>query len=81
VQYAHDVQTKIWLISAGFGIAPTGALAKRPGLVFRPLPPGLPLVQTVLAWHRNDDSPALKNFRACFGAVEYSAGTGSRRKK
>ena len=57
VQYANDVQTKLWLISAGFGIAPTiAAMAeiKRPGLVFRPLPPGLPPVQTVLAWRRED---------------------------
>lgn len=63
-QYANDIQTKMWLISAGFGIAPTTATlseVQRPGLVFRPLPPGLPLVHTVLAWRRNDASPALQN--------------------
>ena len=68
-QYAHDVQTKLWLISAGFGIAPTTATVqevKRPGLVFRPLPPGLPPVRTVLAWHRDDNSPVLKQFRDTF---------------
>jgi len=65
VQYANDIQTKMWLISAGFGIAPTTATlgeVKRPGLVFRPLPPGLPPVQTVLVWRRDDPSPALKHF-------------------
>jgi len=65
VQYANDIQTKMWLISAGFGIAPTTATlgeVKRPGLVFRPLPPGLPPVQTILAWRRDDASPALKQF-------------------
>jgi DNA-binding transcriptional LysR family regulator len=65
VQYANDIQTKMWLISAGFGIAPTTATlseVKRAGLVFRPLPPGLPPVQTVLVWRRNDDSLALANF-------------------
>jgi len=65
VQYANDIQTKMWLISAGFGIAPTTATlseVKRPGLVFRPLPPGLPPVQTALAWRRDDDSLALANF-------------------
>jgi DNA-binding transcriptional LysR family regulator len=69
VQYANDVQTKLWLISAGFGIAPTIAATaeiKRPGLVFRPLPPGLPPVQTVLAWRREDRSPVLTHFRQCF---------------
>jgi DNA-binding transcriptional LysR family regulator len=68
-QYANDIETKLWLISAGFGIAPTTAsLAriKRPGLIFKPLPKGLPSVETVLVWHRNDDSPVLTNFRACF---------------
>lgn len=71
VQYANDIQTKMWLISAGFGIAPTTATlaeVKRPGLVFRPLPPGLPPVQTVLAWRRDDPSPVLKNFREMFTA-------------
>jgi DNA-binding transcriptional LysR family regulator len=68
-QYANDVQTKMWLISAGFGIAPTIAAVpevRRMGLVFRPLPPGLPPVQTVLSWRRDDNSPVLKQFKACF---------------
>lgn len=71
-QYAQDVQIKMWLISAGFGVAPaTAALSevKRPGLVFRPLPPGLPPVETVLVWRRDDTSPLVKNFLDCFAAV------------
>jgi DNA-binding transcriptional LysR family regulator len=69
VQYANDVQTKMWLISAGFGIAPTTyrlAEVKRPGLVFRPLPAGLPPVQTVLAWRRADPSALVQHFCASF---------------
>lgn len=69
VQYANDIQIKMWLISAGFGIAPTTATlaeVKRPGLTFRPLPPGLPPVHTVLAWRRADDSPILAHFAGCF---------------
>ncbi len=69
VQYAHDIQLKMWLISAGFGVAPvteTLRQVKRPGLVFRELPPGLPEVQTVLVWRRNDDSPVLTHFKAAF---------------
>lgn len=70
-QYANDIQTKMWLISAGFGIAPTTATlaeVKRPGLIFRPLPEGLPPVHTVLVWQRSDASPILQNFRQFFPA-------------
>jgi DNA-binding transcriptional LysR family regulator len=71
-QYANDIQTKMWLISAGFGIAPTTATlaeVKRPGLVFRPLPEGLPPVHTILVWRRSDDSPVLNNFQKYFPAL------------
>ena len=74
-QYANDVQTKMWLVAAGFGIAPTTATlaeVKRPGLVFRPLPPGLPPVQAVLAWRRDDHSPLLAHFRAGFATFDQS---------
>ena len=69
VQYANDIQTKMWLISAGFGIAPTIATfeeVRRPGLTFRPLPSALPLVQTVLVWRRDDSSPVLSRFCGSF---------------
>jgi len=72
VQYANDIQTKMWLISAGFGIAPTTATIEeiqRPGLVFRPLPPGLPPVPTVLAWRRDDHFAALRHLCDAFPAV------------
>ena len=72
-QYAQDVQVKLWLISAGFGIAPvTATLAgmRRAGVVFRSLPHGLPPVQTVLAWRRLDASPVLKNFLDSFSATK-----------
>ena len=68
-QYTNDIQTKLWLISAGFGIAPTTATlaeVRRPGLCFRKLPPGLPPVQTILVWRREDHSPVLTHFRDCF---------------
>jgi DNA-binding transcriptional LysR family regulator len=69
VQYANDIQMKMWLISAGFGMAPTIATfeeVKRPGLTFRPLPSALPLVQTVLVWRREDTSPVLARFCESF---------------
>lgn len=68
-QYANDIQTKMWLISAGFGIAPTAATlgeVKRTGLIYRPLPSPLPPIQTVLAWRRADDSPVVRIFRESF---------------
>ncbi|MDB6124111.1 MAG: Transcriptional regulator, LysR family [Pedosphaera sp.] len=68
-QYANDINSKMWLISAGFGIAPTTktiAEVKRPGLVFRELPPGLPLVQTLIVWKRTNNSPIVQNFIECF---------------
>jgi DNA-binding transcriptional LysR family regulator len=68
-QFANDIQSKLWLISAGFGISPTSAnfsKTKRPGLVFRPLPPGLPLVETAVVWRRADTSQAMKQLLAFF---------------
>ena len=68
-QYANDVHSKLWLISAGFGIAPTTktiAEIKRPGLVFRELPKGLPPVQTLIVWKRSNESPIIRNFVANF---------------
>ena len=72
-QYAQDIQIKMWLISAVFGIAPTTATlaeVKRPGLVFRALPPGLPPVKTVLVWRRSDSSPIVKNFLQYFSDLK-----------
>jgi len=72
-QYANDVQTKMWLISAGFGIAPTTATLaeiKRPGLVYRDLPGPVPPVQTVLAWRRSDRSPIVSAFRESFAELK-----------
>ena len=68
-QYANDINAKMWLISAGFGIAPTMASlaeVKRPGLSYRKLPPGLPMLETVVAWKRGNNSPILKNFLQFF---------------
>lgn len=72
-QYAHDIQTKMWLISAGFGMAPTTATLRqirRPGLVFRGLPSPLAPVKTVLAWRKTDNSPVLEHFRDCFQPIQ-----------
>jgi len=70
----------LWLVSAGFGIAPTTAAVskiKLPGLVFLPLPPGLPQVKTVIAWRRNSSSPILRNFLNSLAAASPPARLGS----
>lgn len=68
-QYANDIQSKMWLISAGLGIAPTTRIiaeTRRPGLTFRELPSKLPNVKTVIAWKRSNHSPALRHFLTFF---------------
>ena len=65
----NDVHSKIWLISAGFGIGPvtkTMAEVKRPGLIFRESPEGLPLVETLIVWKRSNAPPAPKTFFGLF---------------
>jgi DNA-binding transcriptional LysR family regulator len=72
-QYANDVQTVLWLVSAGLGISPTTetlAEITRPGLVFRQLPAGLPMVRTLLVWKRGDTSPLLREFLRRFETAE-----------
>lgn len=79
-QYARDISSMLWLVSAGFGIAPTTAAVskiKLPGLVFLPLPPGLPQVKTVIAWKRNSSSPILRNFLNSLAAASPPARLGS----
>jgi DNA-binding transcriptional LysR family regulator len=75
-QFANDIQTKLWLISAGFGIAPTSAnfsQIKRPGLIFRPLPSGLPLMETAVAWRRADTSPVMKQLLSFFKEIPHTS--------
>ena len=63
-QYAEEIHTKIWLVAAGFGIAPTaGSLdITRKGVVYRRLADGAPKHQMVAAWRSGDPSPAIQQF-------------------
>jgi DNA-binding transcriptional LysR family regulator len=64
-QEAIQMQTIVSLVSAGMGIAlvpqSVGNL-RRTGVEYRPLAQATPLVETGLAWRRDNTSPVLKGF-------------------
>jgi len=64
-QEAIQMQTIVSLVSAGMGIAlvpqSVGNL-RRPGVEYRPLTQATPLVETGLAWRRDNASPVLRGF-------------------
>lgn len=64
-QEAIQMQTIVSLVSAGMGIAlvpqSVGNL-RRPGVAYLPLAQSTPLVETGLAWRRDNASPVLKGF-------------------
>ncbi|GGI20520.1 MAG: LysR substrate-binding domain-containing protein [Oxalicibacterium faecigallinarum] len=64
-QEAIQMQTIIGLVSAGMGIAlvpQSVSNLKRPGVDYRPLTNKTPLVETGLAWRRDNTSPVLRAF-------------------
>jgi DNA-binding transcriptional LysR family regulator len=66
---AHDLQTLIWLVSAGFGVCPypsSLAEAAPAGVVFREFSPPFPRLSLQLEWCRTNDSEILRNFIECF---------------
>ena len=64
-QYANDLQTVIWLVAVGAGVAIVSAglsnLARR-SVVYRPLQPRGPMVEMAIAWRRDAVSPTLEAF-------------------
>jgi DNA-binding transcriptional LysR family regulator len=64
-QEAIQMQTIVSLVSAGMGIAlvpQSVSNLRRPGVQYRPLVQATPLVETGLAWRRDNASPVLKGF-------------------
>ncbi|QBE64707.1 LysR family transcriptional regulator [Pseudoduganella lutea] len=64
-QEAIQMQTIVSLVSAGMGIAlvpQSVSNLRRPGVEYRPLAQATPLVETGLAWRRDNTSPVLKGF-------------------
>ncbi|RKG59623.1 LysR family transcriptional regulator [Corallococcus sp. AB011P] len=64
-QYAQNVATKIWFVSAGFGIAPmphTPDTEHHSGVAFIDLPEDAPVTNTAIAWRKSGGTPALLRF-------------------
>jgi DNA-binding transcriptional LysR family regulator len=64
-QEAIQMQTIVGLVSAGMGIAlvpQSVSNLKRPGVEYKPLSDPTPLVETGLAWRRDNSSPVLQAF-------------------
>lgn len=64
-QEAIQMQTIVGLVSAGMGIAlvpQSVSNLKRPGVDYRQLAGNAPLVETGLAWRRDNGSPVLRAF-------------------
>jgi DNA-binding transcriptional LysR family regulator len=64
-QEAIQMQTIVGLVSAGMGLAlvpQSVSNLMRPGVEYRPLQDPTPLVETGLAWRRDNTSPVLQGF-------------------
>jgi DNA-binding transcriptional LysR family regulator len=66
-QYTNDFTTKLWLVSAGFGVSPTILPDLRlPNIdvVYRPLAARLPRAKLFLIYRRTNESPLIRRFIA-----------------
>lgn len=66
-QEAIQMQTIVGLVSAGMGMAlvpQSVSNLKRPGVDYRTLTDKVPLIETGLAWRRDNSSPVLRAFLA-----------------
>ena len=69
-QEAIQMQTVVGLVSAGMGIAlvpQSVSNLKRPGVEYKDLADTTPLVETGLAWRRDNASPVLRGFLEFLG--------------
>jgi DNA-binding transcriptional LysR family regulator len=63
--YSQDINSNLWLVSTGYGVTPITESAREfasSSLAFRDLPADGPIIQTLIAWRRDNLSPILANF-------------------
>jgi DNA-binding transcriptional LysR family regulator len=63
--YSQEIHGHLWLVSMGYGVSPVTESARAMAsfsLTFCDLPADAPLVQTVLAWRKDNPSAVLANF-------------------
>ncbi len=63
--YSQDIHSNLWLASTGYGVTPITESAREfasSSLAFRDLPADGPVIQTLIAWRRDNSSPILANF-------------------
>jgi DNA-binding transcriptional LysR family regulator len=63
--YSQDIHSNLWLVSTGYGVTPITESARdfaSSSLALRDLPADGPLIQTLIAWRRDNVSPVLANF-------------------
>jgi len=66
-QYTNDFTTKMWLVSAGFGVSPTmlpGVQLPNIDVVYRPLAARLPHAKVFLVYRKTNESPLVRKFIA-----------------
>jgi DNA-binding transcriptional LysR family regulator len=76
---ADHPETVLQLVEAGLGVSLVPAWTRRlrrRGLVFRPLVPSTPVIQTVIAWQRHTTSPLVKEFLTVVRDVAMGTGRG-----
>lgn len=64
-QYAMNIATQVWLVSAGLGVAPITIIPDSHhllGVSLVSLPEDAPVFETAIAWRRSDTSAALRKF-------------------
>ncbi len=79
-QYTNDFLTKLWLVSAGFGISPTmlpWLHLPNIDVVYRPLAAHLPHAKVFLVYRRANESPLIRKFIAHVARARAELNSGS----
>jgi DNA-binding transcriptional LysR family regulator len=79
-QYTNDFMTKLWLVSAGFGVSPTmlpWLHLPNVDVIYRPLAAALPHAKVFLVYRKTNDSPLIGELIAHIERARADLKTGS----